>query len=316
MSKETVSFYQIAKEFAEEEQVLVDVYDAEREVKKKIRLVIDGKIQDQSKFDNYRKKRQDYVEEIFIKAGVLEKYKISMVNETTKRKENEFCIPILQKEYVKFLLRQYTSAVSKKIRNDKIDKITTDEVKETVDSIQKFVKKYVPEADREKEMVTAHVLTQLQSRTAFDEVETGLLKLMGDDLSQVKVRKSSENIKDVKAEKCEAENGVDKELRIGNDSDAAFLIYYYYHLLHKQSKFWNELVDMVDELRTEEIAEMEDSGGDGQYQFRDIRSVVLEAHMLVTQQRLEKSLRDKNKPTPEQLKKVEEFIKNYEKDLS
>lgn len=317
MSEETVSFYQIAKELAEEEQVSVEVYDAEREVKKIIRLVVDGKVQDQSKFDTYRKKRQEYIEEIFKKAGVLKKYKVSVINETTKKKETEFRIPMSQKEYVKFLLRQYTSAVSRKIRKDKIDKITTEEVKQEVDSIHEFIDEHVPEVDREKELVTAYVLTQLQSRTAFDEVETGLLKLMGDDLSQVKVRSVSEGLKDTKAGEIAEEKGMDKELRIGNDSDAAFLMYYYYHLLQQQSKFWNEIVDMVDELRTEEIVEMEEAAGDGQkYQFRDIRSVVLKAHLLVIEQRMEDSLKDRNKPSPQQLKKVEEFLKNYGKDLS
>ena len=314
MSEETVSFYQIAKELAEEEQIAVEVDDAKREVTKIIRLVVDGKVQEQSKFDNYRKKRQDYIEEIFKKANVLKKYKVVIVNEATKKKETEFRIPVIQKEYVKFLLRQYTSAVSRKIRKDKIGKITTEEVKQEVDSIHQFIETHVPEVDREKELTTAYVLTQLQSRTAFDEVETGLLKLMGDDLSQVKVRPVDEGLRETAVGEVAEEKGLDKELRIGNDSDAAFLMYYYYHLMQQQSKFWNDIVDMVDELRTEEIVEMEDEAGDGQdYQFRDIRSVVLKAHLLVVEQRMEDSLQEKNKPSPEQLKKVEEFLKSYGK---
>ncbi|MBP2628712.1 MAG: hypothetical protein H6Q68_3423 [Firmicutes bacterium] len=59
MSEETVSFYQIAKELAEEEQISVEVYDAEREVHKNHKASCDGKVQDQSKFDTYRKKRQE-----------------------------------------------------------------------------------------------------------------------------------------------------------------------------------------------------------------------------------------------------------------
>lgn len=321
MSEETVSFYQIAKELAEEEQIIVEVYDVEREIYKKVRLVVDGKISKkpngkeiQAKFDAYRKKRQEYIEEIFKKAKVLKKYKVVIVNETTQKKETEFRIPVSQKEYVKFLLRQYTSAVSRKIRKDKIGKITTEEVKQEVDSIHEFIEKHVPEVEREKELVTAYVLTELQSRTAFDEVETGLLKLMGDDLSQVKVRPVDEGLKETKVGEVADEKGLDKELRIGNDSDAAFLMYYYYHLLQQQSKFWNEIVDMVDELRTEEIVEMEEAAGDVQkYQFRDIRSVVLKAHLLVIEQRMDDSLKDKNKPSLEQLKKVEEILKSYGK---
>lgn len=304
MSEEYVSLYQVIKEFAEEEKAEVDGG----------RLVVDSKVIDQVKFQTYRKKRQAYIEEMFEKAKQLDRFKFVTIDENDpNKKEVEFRIPLSQKEYVKFLLSQYADAVSRKIRKDKIDKIKTEEVKETFAKLENFINEHVPEAEREKEMVTAHVLTQIQSRVAFDEVEIGLLKLMGDDLSQVKLRPVSEVTKDTKVGK----NGeiLDKELRIGNDSDAAYLMYYYYHLLQQQSKLWNKIVDTVAELRFEECEEMADyaeedeEASSGGYQFRDIRAVVLEAQMRLFEEHAESLAREENKPSTEQLRAVEEFLR-------
>lgn len=110
----------------------------------------------------------------------------------------------------------------------------------------------------------------------------------------------------------------DNKLRIVNDSDAAFLMYYYYHLQQQQSKFWNGIVNMVDELRNEEIIEGLgcETADVKEYQFRDIRTVVLDAHILVNEQRIEDSLQDKNKPSPEQMRIVEELLNRHGKTLS
>lgn len=306
MSEDYVSLYQVIKEFAEEEKAEGD----------RGRLVVDGKIVDQVKFQTYRKKRQAYMEEIFEKAKVLDKFKFVTIDKNDpENKEVEFRIPLSQKEYVKFLLRQYADAVSRKIRKDKIDKIKTEEVKETVEKLTKLINEHVPEAEREKEMVTAYVLTQIQSRIAFDEVETGILKIMGDDLSQVKLRPVSEVTKKTKVGK--KGEVLDKEVRIGNDSDAAYLMYYYYYLLQQQSKSWNKIVDLVAELRFEECEDMADFAEENgevsssDYHFEDIRAVVLAAQMRLFEQHEEHLRREENKPSPEQLQAVKELLRQH-----
>jgi len=88
MSEDYVSLYQVLKEFAEEEKAEVDGG----------RLVVNGKIVDQMKFQTYRKKRQAYTEEIFEKAKVLDKFKfVTIDNNDPENKEVEFRIPLSQK---------------------------------------------------------------------------------------------------------------------------------------------------------------------------------------------------------------------------
>ena len=304
MSVEYVSLYQVIKEFAEEEKAEVDGG----------RLVMDDKVLDTIKFQTYRKKRQAYVEEIFEKAKVLDRFKIVTTdNKDPKKKEVEFQIPFSQKEYVKFLLRQYADAVSRKIRKDKIDKIKTEEVEETLTKLENLINEHVPATERPQELDTAYRLTQIQSRKAFDEVETGFLKLVGDDLSQVKLRPASRTKRNAKIGK-NGEN-LDKEVRIGNDSDAAFLIYYYYYLMRQQSEKWNEIVDAVAELRFEECEKMADcvdekeEDGPSQYQFCDIRAVVLEAKMLLFKGHAESVVKEENEPSPEQLCAIEKLLR-------
>lgn len=212
-------------------------------------------------------------------------------------------------------MRQYADAVSRKIRKDKIDKIKTEEVKETVEKLTKLINEHVPEAEREKEKVTAYVLTQIQSRIAFDDVETGILKLMGDDLSPVKLRPVSEVTNETKVGK--KGEVLDKEVRIGNDSDAAYLMYYYYYLLQQQSKAWNQIVDLVAELRFEECEDMADFAEENgevsssDYHFDDIRAVVLKAQMRLFAQHVKKLESEEKKPSPEQLRAVKELLRQH-----
>lgn len=300
MEKEYDSLYQIIKEFAEEEKAVAK--DSARP------LVVDGKIMDQVKFETYRRVRQKYLVEIFEIAGFLEQFKfITSSNTGSSQKEVEYRIPKAQKVYVKFLLRQYSSAVSKAIRKNKLDEIKTEKVQEIFDELEKIINEHVPDADHEKELVNAYAITQLQSRTAFDKVEIGLLKLMGDDLSQIKLRPVSEISKDTRLSK--SGEVLDKELRIGNDSDAAFLMYYYYHLLQRQSEIWNQIVDKVAELRFEEITEnLENEGISPECAFRDIRAVVFEAKMRVHEERMD-HLKKYNKPIDKQLEIVKKRLK-------
>ncbi len=309
MSEKTVSFYQIAKELAEEEQATKKKYNPEREIEEEIRLVIDGKIQDEALFKGYYVTRQRYLEKVFEKAGVLGEYKVTTISKNKGTQEKEFRIPLTQKECVKFLLRQYTKALSRKIRNNTIDSLKMEEAKDFVVSLKKeYIDKHVLEAERERELVNSYVLTELQSRTAFDRVEAMLLRLMNDDLHQIKLRSIPNSTKGLSP---------DEELRIINDSDAAFLMYYYYHLLEKQSEYWNNVVDMVSELRFGEIEEKlkhpkDDSGSDDG--FRDICSVMYKAQILVKQQYQDKKIAKHKMSSEKRMKLVEDILKGRNPD--
>ena len=315
MPKGVISFYQIAKELAEEDKVTVEGYDAKKSKIISIPLVVRGKIQDKEKFELYRKKRQEYLIEILQKASLFDTFKPDA--------NKKFQIPVSQKESIKFLLRHYASPVSRKIRKNKIDQITTAEVKITVAKLQEFINKNMSGPLQDKETETAYALSELQSRTAFDEVETGLLKLMEDDLSNVKAKPVSIVERGTKINRKGKD--LDKKLRIANDSDAAYLMYVYYKMLRQQSMLWNEIVDEIVEIRNEEIMEIltpgdktdspvhdceeevDDTSSDGS-KYRDIREVLEDAQIRILERRLEKTRWNAVEPTPEQKIAIEDFL--------
>lgn len=310
MAEESVSLYHIIRELAEEDKAEADGGQ----------LVVDGKIIDEVKFVTYYKKRKDYIKEILQKANLLEIFTVARKSKKDSNKDiTNYCIPISQKEGIKQLLRLYTEAVSRKIRKNKIDTIKTEEIKNLLEKLNVYINKYVPESRKAREKENAYVITQFQSRVAFDEVEICLLKLIGDDLSNIKVQPipESEVTKDTKIGK----NGVilDKEGRIWNDSDAAYLMYYYYYLLSEQSKIWNQIVDTVAELRFEECAEMmsysvkREEVVSHEYQFRDIRDVVQEAKMLIFERHAEKITEEDKQTSEEQLNVVKNLLKKLKK---
>ncbi len=315
MPKDVISFYQIAKELAEEDKVAVEGSDTKKSKVIFIPLVVNGKIQDKDQFDLYRKKRQEYLIEILQKADLFDTFK--------PEQDKKFQIPVSQKESIKFLLRHYTSPVSRKIRKNKIDRITTAEVKITVANLQDFINKNMSVPLRDKETATAYALSELQSRTAFDEVETGLLKLMEDDLSNVKSKPVS--LVDRGTQIHRKGKALDKKLRIANDSDAAYLMYVYYKMLQQQSMLWNEIVDEIVEIRSEEIIEMltlgdktdshahdceeaVDEASSDSRKYRDIREVLEDAQMRIIERRLEKSRWNSVEPSPEQKIAIENFL--------
>lgn len=310
MSKEYVSLYHIIRELAEEEKAEADG----------ILLVVGGEIKDSVKFATYYKKRKGYIKEIFKKANLLENFIVARRNKKNSNEDiTNYSIPISQKESIKQLLRLYTDPVSRKIRKNKIETIKTEEIKNLLEKINVYINKNVTESRKEKERENGYVITQFQSRAAFDEVEIGLLKIIGDDLSNVKAHPIPEHevTKDTKIGK----NGeiLDKEGRIWNDSDAAYLMYYYYYLLSEQSKIWNQIVDTVAELRFEECSEMigyseeRERVGSREYQFRDIRDVLREAKMLIFERNIEKITEEDKKSSEEQLCVVENLLKNLKK---
>lgn len=104
MSKEYVSFYQIAKEMALEEGLSYPEY---------VNLSKEDKRRDEweNKFKNYRDAKLEYFTEILKNQGV---------NPDIKYKVNgEFQIPIEDKDSIKLSIREYTSQYYKKFRKGK-----------------------------------------------------------------------------------------------------------------------------------------------------------------------------------------------------
>lgn len=291
MSEQCVSSYQIVKEVAEEEG---------RE------FVKNGEIVDTRTFNSYKATRGRYLTAQLKKAGLLERYQV--------KRGDDYQIPLRDKEFVKFLVRSYAEPLHKKARAGKADKITGEDAKALVEKFEKTVLPKVPGEQGLYELSSLCGITQAQSRYALDEAKRVLQAMVERDLGDLTWRPVSKVTKDTKLGKLG--KPTDKELRIGNDSDAAFLIRYYAHLMIEQSMIWNQIVDIVDELRTQEICdvadrEFEDEGtGDEPIDiaFRDIRSVLFEAREILFERHID-SLAPKPEITEEQKKAVEEILK-------
>ncbi|MGL5206102.1 MAG: hypothetical protein ACRC8T_01140, partial [Acidaminococcaceae bacterium] len=130
-------------------------------------------------YENFKKKRQLYLETILSHAGMLDEYKIK----TDKR--IKFEIPEEEKYWIKLLIRTYAEPVSRKIRQDKIDEITQEELCRLYKKLLEIVEKNFPDDEKMDSKGRITGMLRVNSQVAFEEVETCLLKMMTDDLNSI-----------------------------------------------------------------------------------------------------------------------------------
>lgn len=298
MSEEYVAFYQIAKEIAEEEG---------------LSFVSRGQIIDQNAFDNYRATQRRSLIAVLKKINKLETFQT--------KKGDDFQIPLREKEVIKFFVRYHAEPLNKKARQAKIAGITGEEAKSLLDKFEATVLKNSSAKDGQEDAAVLAALTQAQSRYALDVAMLGLKEMWENDIGQLTWRPADKGGTNTKRSKLG--QAKEKELRIANDKDAAFLIYYYHHMLLEQSRIWNELVDLVDELRTEEMMEMveaqtaaidlAESNLEGNANFRDVRDVLMEARQILYERHRDR-LKPRQEPTKKQQQAIEELLRQHGKD--
>lgn len=295
MSEQYVTFYQIAKEIAEEEGRS---------------FVQGGEVTDQGAFDSYRATRRRSLIEVLKKTNQLEKFQ--------PKKGEDFQIPLQDKEVIKFFVRYHAEPLNRKVRQAKVANVTGKDAKSIIEKFESSVLKNLPHAVGKEKLGTLAAITQAQSRYALDVAMVGLKEMWEKDIGNLTWRPVSKVTKETKIGKLGIPT--EKELRIANDGDAAFLIYYYHHMMLEQSRTWNQLVDIIDELRTEEMCEMadielEDNNGDErdiEDSYRDIRAVLFEARQVLFDRHID-SLKPKQEITKEKMNVVEELLKQHGK---
>ena len=278
MAEQFVSFYQICKEIAEEEG---------RD------FIINGEITNPIAFNNYRTTRRRTLIELLKKINMLEKFQA--------KKGDDFQIPLRDKEIIKFFVRYHAEPLNKKVRQDKVENITGEDAKNIMEKFESTVMKNLPEQEGRKKEAILVALTQAQSRYAVDVTMVGLKDMWVKDIGNLTWQREKAGGEDGD----ESEEAAEKELRIANDGDAAFLIYYYHHLMLEQSRHWNKMVDIIDDLRTAEMMEMIDNEYDDDVDiqnsaidfddhYRDIRAVLMEAHHILFERHVESLLAEKD----------------------
>jgi len=251
MSKEYISFYALAKEMAAE--------DNSPFVKK---IGEEIKVKDNDQFKDYSKAKQRNFENIL---------KIQGINPNIKYKATgEYKIPVEEKEIIKLILREYTSAYLRKIKKNGISKL--EEVEDIVKKSVEVINQNYKEPEKEKQLSYLYGILEYHSRKTGREVCEEITKMISESIDNIKIDKRNMDPKQIlennkQRASCKSiddvinENDYSKsddlmnvpKYRCLNDEDAEFLIKYFEHILTFTIKSWNDLVDTFSEIREEEI---------------------------------------------------------------
>jgi len=158
-SGEHVSFYELVKEIAEEEG---------------LSFVSGGIVKDVDAFESYRATRLRYFKEVLKKLGRLETFQ-------TKKGE-PYQIPLQAKEPIKFLVRNFSEPLNRKIRQGKEDSITVKEIESFNERSQTTGFSQLTDEEKKEKTALIASLTQMASQKAFATVNSSLEKMWQDDL--------------------------------------------------------------------------------------------------------------------------------------
>ena len=222
MKDKYISFYELSREMMEEDKKEGYDYKNEKDEAKKREL--------ERKFQNYRKTKLEYFKEIF-----KDKYK----------KGKTYSIPIEEKEIVKMAIRGYTSKYYNDVRNMKIPKF--EDVIDYKNMMEEAIEKSNMNVEKKEEYISEfYGIFQLESKRASIDAYKDITEII------------KENIENIKINPIEVDGGLKYKIRNLNDYDAKLLIMYYRRLVINITSQWNELCDIVSELRMENILDISD----------------------------------------------------------
>lgn len=222
MKGDCISFYELSRELMKEDGKEGYDYKNENNESKKREL--------EKKFENYRKTKLEYFKEIF-----GDKYQDG----------KNYSIPIEEKEIVKMAIRGYTSKYYNNVRNRKIPSFedTINYVKRMEEAIEKSD---MDEEKRDEYVLDLYGTLELESKKASIDVYNDITEII------------KENIENIKVKQVEVNGVLEDRIRDLNDYDAKLLIMYYKKLVINITSQWNELCDIVSELRMEDILNVSD----------------------------------------------------------
>lgn len=269
-----VSLYQIIKEIAKEEGQS---------------FVTDDKITNLEEFDSYRTKQRRYFTKVMEELNLLDKFQTE--------KGGDYKIPYKNKESIKFLVKSFPQPLNRKVRQGKESRITTKDIDSFIKDVKAkgFLK--LTEEDRAKKLDFISSLTQASSQNALKEVIDAIQEMYKKDLGTLTFV-----------------SGKNESVRLYNDCDAAYMIYLYEELMQQQSKVWNRIVNLVEDLRNFETSEALADGKE-LYPFRNIHELLDEALEILREEEKKKTEPKKELP-PEQLETIREFIEQTRKNRS
>lgn len=260
MNKEYVSFYELSKEIAKEEEK--DFYDYKK-IKDKVKH---DKYERQ--FENYRKQKQKYFENILKNQGVNpdRKYK----------KEGKFQIPVDEKEAIKILIKTYTSKYYKDLRNGKRPQFEI--IESLLEEIKRYIEKNFRPAEAKEQLEIIYSVVEYNSKKAGKKIYDNATKMIKKSIDNIKIEEDKVDRKTALKHERELSEFADlgdffssetykqweetlkdndiPRMRLLTDVDAKKLLCYYGKMLRDTTKRFNRIADIYSDLREEEIEEM------------------------------------------------------------
>jgi hypothetical protein len=317
VNKKYVSFYQLAKEMALEKGLQCPNYvNLSKEDTRRSEW--------ENQFKNYRDTKQKYFVEILKNQGI---------NPEIKYKVNgEFQIPVVEKESIKLLIKEYTSKYYRKLKNGK--DIDVEDIEELVKKAERVIQSNFKGEEVERQLDALYGATEYNSRKASNEAYNRVTKMIYKSMDNLKIDKdkidfkqtiesnkklaSLRSVEDMISKAHYDESIVIPKARNLNDSDAECLILFYEQMLTTATEKWNKIADIFSELRDEEIqadafqiVEFEEALGDG-YEYsknhREPEIILKESIKIMNDELIE--VPKANELTELEIKKLGDIIKS------
>ncbi|MFY0520469.1 hypothetical protein ACOMCU_21970 [Lysinibacillus sp. UGB7] len=246
--KETVTMYQISKELALESNYNF----VKREVDGNIKVVEN----ERNAFDNYKKEQVKKLTELL---------KVKGVEKNAIKNGREFAIPIESKEYIKYLLLNFTSKSVKVIRKCGLEGLPYSQWSELVNGLVEYSTRNVKDSSQ-KEKITLEIFSQHQYFSI--ERHNRLIDKFSRLLKEAELRYGTfenlgnENISPQKKKIYEVKNYSDElydfddsdyNARLLNENDVIELYDYLEKKIYQCFMEVGEVADMFSEIRHEEI---------------------------------------------------------------
>lgn len=247
-SKETVTMYQISKELALENNRDFVIREDDGNIK-----VVEN---ERNAFDNYRKEQVKKLTELL---------KVKGVEKNAIKNGKEFAIPIESKEYIKYLLLNFTSEAVKVIRKFGLEGLAYSQWSELVNGLVEYSTRNVKDSSQKEkirlEILSQHQYFSIERHNRLIDTFSRLLKEAElrygtfENLGNGNVTPQQKEIYEVKNYSDELYDFDDSDYnaRLLNENDAIELYDYLEKKIYQCFMEVGEVADMFSEIRHEEI---------------------------------------------------------------
>lgn len=256
--KKYLTFYELAKEMAKEEGKDFAEYTKSQNGRRKSYL--------EDEFQNYRKGKQRYFEDILKNSGI---------NKNKFKENGHYQIPIEEKEEIKCLIRMYTSPYYKKVRKGEFT--TLEDKKEMIEAIKKVLSENYKGKELEENLRILYTLTSYNSHKVGEKVITNVTQLVKRTIKNVISKEDMDPQEILNKKRERAEQEVTEEVKVPdemydfdkfefsqytpkcrdlNEDEAVRLIILYKKMINNVTNNWNDIADTYVDLKEEVMDEI------------------------------------------------------------